>query len=121
MRLDNSLQLELAGNCATVYVVGFLDEAGRRAMIEQCASLPLSVRTLRLDLRAIGAMSGELTDAVRSLLAHWRSTRGGEFRLIASHLRATCTPVATATTASLPIARLPVQSPMSTSMTAAFA
>jgi hypothetical protein len=38
-------------------------------------------------------MSGEATAAVRSLLAHWRVTRGGKFRLVTSHLLATCTPV----------------------------
>lgn len=88
----NQLQLKLDGDSATLCVHGALDRAGASSMLELCAALPLHIRTLHVDLRSLGAMSGEATGAVRSLLAHWRTTRGGEFRLITSHLLATCSP-----------------------------
>lgn len=112
------LQLELDGDSATLCVHGPLAGAAHdRSMIDLCEALPSQVRTLHVDLRALGAMSGEATGAVRTLLAHWRTTRGGEFRLITSHLLATCTP-APAVAASR--AALHVVSARSEAMTAAF-
>lgn len=92
MRDQTHFQLKLDGDAATLCVRGLFDHAGDTTMFDLCAALPLHVHTLRVDLRALGAMSGEATGAVRSLLAHWRTTRGGEFRLITPHLLATWTP-----------------------------
>ena len=93
MRYEENLQLTLDGDSATLYVHGTLADArDDYSMVDVCAALPLHVRTLRVDLRALGAMSGEATSAVRTLLAYWRTTRVGEFRLITSHLLATCSP-----------------------------
>jgi len=84
-------QLELAGESATVYVHDGLECDGSTTLLDLCASLPIHVRTLRLDLRATGTMTAEATRVVRLLLKHWRETRKGEFRLSTSHLLATCT------------------------------
>ena len=83
--------LELAGESATLYVHGRLDRQSCETMVEVCASLPAHARTLRLDLRAVGAMTAEVTSAVRTVLTHWRDGRRGEFRLATSHLMAVCT------------------------------
>jgi hypothetical protein len=117
MRYQKHLQLQLDGDSATLCVHGVLDHASDRSMLDLCAALPLHVRTLRVDLRALGAMSGEATSAVRSLLAHWRSTRGGEFRLITSHLLATCSP---APAVAVPGTVLAVANAPSEAMTAAY-
>lgn len=85
-------QLELAGGAATLYVGGGLDHRNVSTLLDVCRSLPAQVRTLRLDLRAIGTMSADATDAVRLLLRHWRDDRQGEFRLSTSYLLATCSP-----------------------------
>lgn len=82
-------QLEVAGEAAALYVNQTLDEASVRSMLEHCAALPLTVRTLRLDLRGLGAMSASTTDAVRRVLRQWRDGRKGEFRLSSTHLLAT--------------------------------
>src|SRR3979490_3409502 len=86
-------QLELAGTTATLYVAGGLDHQSVPTLLELCRLLPPHVRTLRLDLRAIGTMSAEATGAVRLLLRDWRDSRHGEFRLSTSHLLATCSEV----------------------------
>ena len=87
-------QVELAGELATLSVSGDLGDEGGLTLLGVCDALPAHVRTLRLDLRAMGAMSATATDAVRLLIGQWRATRQGEFRLSTSHLLATCAPVA---------------------------
>lgn len=116
MRDHTHLQLKLDGDSATLCVHGALDQDSDTPMVALCAALPSHVRTLHVDVRALGAMSGDATGAVRSLLAHWRTTRGGEFRLITSHLRATCTP---APTFAAPRVALPMATVASVAMTAA--
>jgi ABC-type transporter Mla MlaB component len=93
MRDRMPFQLELAGESATLYLHGRLDRDSHTAMLAACTALPLSVRTLRLDLRAIGVMTAEATSAVRLLLAQWCDGGRGEFRLSTSHLMAVCTRV----------------------------
>ena len=84
-------QLELAGATATLYLAGKLSHEDGQTLCEVCGGLPASVRTLRLDLHAIGAMSADATATVRALLQHWRAQRRGEFRLSTSYLLAVCT------------------------------
>jgi hypothetical protein len=86
-------QLELAGGTATLYVAGRVDQQSVSTLLEVCRLLPAHVRTLRLDLNAIGTMSAEATGAVRLLLRHWRESRHGEFRLSTSYLLATCSEI----------------------------
>lgn len=83
--------LEVEGETATISVAGKLRDGDGLALFEACARLPASVRTLRLDLRAIGSMSAEATGAVRSLLRQWREHRQADFRLSTTHLFATFT------------------------------
>jgi uncharacterized protein YfiM (DUF2279 family) len=86
-------QLEVAGETATLYLAGTLSNEDGRTLCDVCGALPASVRTLRLDLHAIGSMSAEATSIVRGLLRHWRDHRRGEFRLSTSYLLATCTEI----------------------------
>jgi hypothetical protein len=86
-------QLELAGETATLYLAGTLTYVDGLTLCDVCGALPASVRTLRLDLHAIGAMSAEATGTVRALLRYWREHRRGEFRLSTSYLLATCTKI----------------------------
>jgi ABC-type transporter Mla MlaB component len=82
-------QLELAGDTATLYLLGGLGYQHVASLFAACATIPSHIRTLRLDLHGIGQMSAEATGAVRLLLRHWRETRHGEFRLSTSHMLAT--------------------------------
>lgn len=79
-------QLALAGDTATLYVSGSLDQYTVSTLLDVCGGLPSRVRTLHVDLRALGTMTAEATTAVRYLLRHWREIRHGEFRLSTSHL-----------------------------------
>jgi hypothetical protein len=83
-------QLEIAGSTATVYVAGVLDRDSAQGLIAACGTIPLSVRTLRLDLRALGAMTAEATNAVRIVFRRWCHSRCGDFQLNAAHLVAVC-------------------------------
>jgi hypothetical protein len=86
-------QLEISGDTATMYVGGELGNRSVSTLLDVCRSLPARIRTLRLDLRAVGAMSADATNAVRLLLRDWREIRHGEFRLSTSFLVATCSEV----------------------------
>jgi hypothetical protein len=83
-------QLEISGETATLYVAGELGNRSVSTLLDVCRGLPARIRTLRLDLRAVGAMSADATNAVRLLLRDWREVRHGEFRLSTSFLVATC-------------------------------
>lgn len=74
-------QLELSGETATLYLSGALGPADVARLCRECASLPASIRTLRIDLNALGRVGADTMDATRSLLRHWRASRRGEFRL----------------------------------------
>jgi hypothetical protein len=93
MRDRTHLQLELMEDSATLYVHRRLDHERCASLVAMCVALPAHVRTLRLDVSAAGAMTGDaIIGAVRAVLAQWRATREGEFILSTSHLSATCGP-----------------------------
>lgn len=118
MRHRTHLQLELTEESATLYVHRRLGHESCASMVAMCAALPANVRTLRLDLSAVGAMTGEaILVAVRTVLAQWRATRNGEFVLSTSHLKATCAPSRAAEPA---VPELPSYGLQSAAMTAAF-
>jgi hypothetical protein len=77
-------QLEIAGETATMYVGGELGNRSVNTLLDVCRALPMRIRTLRLDLRAVGTMSADATNAVRVLLRDWREVRHGDFRLSTS-------------------------------------
>lgn len=85
-------QFELTSESATLYLAGGIARHDAPALMALCDALPRTVRTLRLDLRAIGAVSAEALEVVRRLLRHWGASRRGEFRLSTSHLVATYQP-----------------------------
>jgi ABC-type transporter Mla MlaB component len=82
-------QVEMVGETATLYVSGTLGRENLGTLAHLCAAMPERVRTLRLDLHALGQLSAEAMAAVRLLLGHWQRTRHGEFRLSTSHMVAT--------------------------------
>jgi hypothetical protein len=81
--------LELSGEIATLHLAGMVGEDSAHALLELCRALPLHIRTLRLDLRGLGAMSAGALGTTRLLLQDWRDSRHGEFRLSTSYLQAT--------------------------------
>lgn len=85
-------QLEQTTESATLYVGGRLARHDAPALLALCDSLPTTVTILRLDLRAVGYLSGDAIDVIRRLLRRWSTRRGGEFRLSTSHLLATYRP-----------------------------
>lgn len=84
-----NFQIELSGTTATLYVLGAVDAAAVSHLVDVCRELPLKVRTLRLDMSALGSMSAEALELPRRLLLFWRTSRIGEFRLSTSFLVAT--------------------------------
>ena len=74
-------QLELSGETATLYLSGALGPSDVARLCQECASLPASIRTLRIDLNALSRLGADTMDATRSLLRHWRASRRGQFRL----------------------------------------
>jgi hypothetical protein len=73
--------LEVSDGSATLYLSGRL--AGTDAFLLRgvCRDIPLSVRTLRLDLHGVTTLEDGAMDTVRALVGHWRDTRNGSFRL----------------------------------------
>lgn len=82
-------QLELSGTTATLYVLEAVDPAAVGHLVDICRELPVSVRTLRLDMSALGSMSADALELPRRLLRLWRTSRIGDFRLSTSFLVAT--------------------------------
>jgi hypothetical protein len=82
--------LELGDEIAALYLGGTLSYEDSLMLCDVCRTLPTSVRTLRLDLHAIGAMSAEVMETVGALLRYWRKHRRGAFRLSTSYLLAAC-------------------------------
>jgi ABC-type transporter Mla MlaB component len=82
-------QIEMAGEAATLYVSGTLGRENTGTLVAISAGMPARIRTLRIDLRALGQVSADAMAAVRVLLDHWRQSRHAEFRLCTSHLVAT--------------------------------
>jgi hypothetical protein len=82
-------QVEMVGETATLYVSGALGLENAGTLTRLCTAMPGRVRTLRVDLQGLGQLSADAMAAVRLLLAHWRLSRHGEFRLSTSHLMAT--------------------------------
>jgi ABC-type transporter Mla MlaB component len=82
-------QIEMSGETATLYVSGTLGRENTGTLIAISAGMPARIRTLRIDLRALGQVSADAMAAVRVLIDHWRLSRHAEFRLCTSHLVAT--------------------------------
>lgn len=83
--------LEVDGDTATLYVAGTLSCGDGLTLFDACVGVRASIRTLRLDFRAIGSMSAEATGAVRTFLRHWREHQPTRVRLHTTHLLATLT------------------------------
>jgi hypothetical protein len=96
-------QLEQTSESATIYIAGGLAQHDVPALLALCDSLPSTVSTLRLDLRAVGCLSAEATAVIRRLLRHWEASRHGEFRLSTSHLMATYRPAEAGESAPMPV------------------
>lgn len=106
--------IELAGTAATLYIAGRLGSEDVIRITEACRALPAHFRTLRVDLRALGAITADALGAVRTLLHDWRDRRHGEYRLRSGYLVVTCAesvPVVAAGTWSAPMAGVTAASP----------
>jgi len=74
-------QLEVADDCATLYLSGALGARDDVILTEACGALPSSVSTLRLDLHGVDDVDDDALTAIRAVLRYWRESRGGSFRL----------------------------------------
>ena len=83
-------QIELAGTAATLYIAGQLGAEDVVRITHACRALPAHFRTLRVDMRALRALSADALGAVRTLLHDWRDRRKGEYRLRSGYLVVTC-------------------------------
>ena len=73
--------IEVADDCATLYLSGALRAGDHAVLTVACDGLPDHVRTLRLDLHGIDDVDDDALVAVRAVLRYWRASRGGSFRL----------------------------------------
>ena len=83
-------QIELAGTAATLYIAGQLGAGDIPRITDACRALPAHFRTLRVDMRAMQAITAEALGAIRALLHDWRDRRQGEYRLRSGYLVVTC-------------------------------
>ena len=74
-------QIEVAEDCATLYLSGALRAVDYAALVAACDGLPPKVGTLRLDLHGIDEVNDDALSAIRAVLRYWRASRGGSFRL----------------------------------------
>ena len=74
-------EIEVADDSATLYLHGVLAAGDAERLSDACGSLPLRVRTLRLDLHGLSRLEDDAMIAVRAVLRYWRESRGGSFRL----------------------------------------
>jgi len=83
--------LEVSDGAATLYLAGTLTRGDAFPLRGICQDIPEHVRTLRLDLSAIGSLEEGAMDTVRSLIRYWRDSRRGGFRVsfASEHVMAT--------------------------------
>lgn len=74
-------QLERTVNCATLYLTGRLHCGDELTLLRLVSGLPHEVRTLRLDLHALGDVDESTIERVKPLLRHWRAQRAGAVHL----------------------------------------
>ena len=73
--------LEVSDGSATLYLSGRLGGTDAFLLRGVCRDIPLSVRTLRLDLHGVTTLEDGAMDTVRAVVRYWRDTRNGSFRL----------------------------------------
>lgn len=83
-------QIELAGDSATLYVFEQLTDADIPPVVALCHEQPIDIRTLRVDMRAVGVLTAAGMTVVRAILSAWRARAGGAYDLRSSYLVATC-------------------------------
>jgi hypothetical protein len=100
--------LEVSDGSATLYLCGRLAGADAFPLRGVCRDIPLSVRTLRLDLHGVTTLDEGAMDTVRALVRYWRETRNGSFRLAfaTEHVVATVVERESAPPADAPIDHL---------------
>ena len=74
-------EIEVADDCATLYLTGALRAGDHVTLAAACTGLPARVGTLRLDLHGLHDVDDDALVAIRGVLRHWRESRGGSFRL----------------------------------------
>lgn len=81
MQTPFCFQAEVSDDSATLYLSGTLSVGDAFSLRRACADLPVSVRTLRLDLHGLTPMDDQAFSSVRGVLRYWRESRGGSFRV----------------------------------------
>ena len=81
MRSTLHHEIEVADECATLYLSGALSASHAFLLARICGDLPKRVSTLRLDLHGLTHLEADAMNAVRGVLRYWRESRGGSFRL----------------------------------------
>jgi ABC-type transporter Mla MlaB component len=82
MKEGMRFHIERVGDAAMLYLTGDLQNRQDVASLsELCFSLPMTVRTLRLDLSSMARVGADAMEAIGVLLCEWRESRSGEFRL----------------------------------------
>lgn len=77
MLAQHHRQFEIHGSAATLYVAGTLTPRQARRLRADCLALPGSVRTLRIDLRAVTTHAPEAIGAIARMVRDWRAERRG--------------------------------------------
>jgi hypothetical protein len=77
-------QLERTANGATLYLTGRLRAGDKVTLLQLISGLPREVRTLRLDLHALGDVDETTIEWVRLVLSHWRERWRVNSRLASS-------------------------------------
>ena len=77
-----TFQLEVAGQFATLYVVGPMGRSSRLVLLSGCNAVPESARVLTVSVENATHLGDGAMAVLRELRRHWMATRpDGAFRL----------------------------------------
>lgn len=73
--------IESTDRLATVYVAGSISLPGIWQILDRCDRLPPEIRSLRVDLQAVGLIQNGVLEALTVGLRQWRDSRDGTTRM----------------------------------------
>jgi hypothetical protein len=71
-----TITIEQHDGAATLYVAGDMGISGALRIVRICERLPMSIRMVRLDLRAVHHREDGAMTVLETRLCHWRPGRG---------------------------------------------
>jgi hypothetical protein len=71
-----TITIEQHDGAATLYAAGELGITGALRIVRICERLPMSIRMVSLDLRAVHESEDGTMTVLETRLCHWRSGRG---------------------------------------------